>query len=71
MDYKTILSKIEQDLKIAPLQTGIHHGDEVYAAVMTDDFKKVCLALHKELKSPVMTLFARDEVKNNGRFLLY
>ena len=52
------------------LSTGGDYPDEVFIKVKPQDFKNVCLVLHKRLPSPVMLLFALDERKESGKFLI-
>ena len=46
------------------------YADEVVLNVEPPDFKNACLALHKILPSPVMMLFACDERKMRGNFVI-
>jgi Ni,Fe-hydrogenase III large subunit/Ni,Fe-hydrogenase III component G len=46
--------------------------DEIYLHVKPEDFKRLCLFLHKELHSPIMMLFADDERQAAGKgFVIY
>ena len=45
--------------------------NELYIEVKKEDFKNRCLALHKELNSPVMMMFAEDDRKENNDFKIY
>lgn len=54
-----------------PLAVEAPHGDEVYVTVDGADFNKVCLFLHRQLNSPVMTMFAVDDRKSGGHYGLY
>jgi len=47
-----------------------HNDRELYLDTGRDDFLKTCLALHKELGSPVRIFFAEDDPVN-GKFRLY
>ncbi|MEI6831848.1 MAG: NADH-quinone oxidoreductase subunit C [Candidatus Omnitrophota bacterium] len=46
------------------------YADEIALKVEPRDFKEACLILHKILPSPVMMLFARDERKERGSFVI-
>jgi len=46
------------------------YEDEVRLKVCPEDFKDICLILHKILPSPVLMLFACDERKIKGSFLI-
>ncbi|MDD3087913.1 MAG: NADH-quinone oxidoreductase subunit C [Candidatus Omnitrophica bacterium] len=46
------------------------YADEVVLKVESRDFKDTCLILHKILPSPVMMLFACDESKERGSFVI-
>ena len=52
------------------LSTGGDYPDEVFIKVKPQDFKNVCLVLHKRLPSPVMLLFALDERKTQDKFVV-
>ncbi|MCB4791157.1 MAG: NADH-quinone oxidoreductase subunit C [Elusimicrobia bacterium] len=71
MDYKAVLNKIVQEYKTSFLKIELCRQDEAYLTVTIQDFNKVCLALHKELRSCVMTFFAVDKTKESGSFHLY
>ena len=45
--------------------------DEVFLKVEPQDFKDICLTLHKILSSPVMMLFACDERKISESFVIH
>ena len=45
--------------------------DEVYIKIDSSGFNRVCLELHKKLRSPIMAYFAVDERKENGVFKIY
>ena len=45
--------------------------DEVYLKADSSDFGRICLELHKRLKSPIMSYFAIDERKDKGVFKIY
>ncbi len=70
MDYKKLFNDIEIKYKLKPLSLEEKNSDEVYARVSPEDFKPMCLALHKYLKSPVMSFFALDRRKEKGVFEL-
>ncbi len=67
--------EIIQDIKkrfpdLAPLEVLESYQDEITIKVKPETFFGVCLALHKILLSPVMALFALDERKNTGKFVI-
>ena len=46
------------------------YADEIYLKVSPQFFKDACLALHKAFSSPVEMLFASDELKDAGKFVV-
>ena len=70
MDHKKIFNDVEIKYKLKPLSIEENHADEVYARVSADQFKPMCLALHGYLRSPVMSFFALDRIKEKGIFEL-
>jgi len=53
-----------------PLSVRQSYADETELKVEVRDFKEVCCVLHKILPSPVMMLFASDERKESGNFII-
>ena len=68
MDYKKIFKDVELKYEQKPLRLEENGADEIYARVSPDNFKPMCLALHKYLKSPVMSFFALDRRKEKKVF---
>ncbi len=62
------IKKIIPDFKA--LSVCQSYADEVALKVEPRDFKDTCLTLHKILPSPVMMLFAYDECKERGSFVI-
>ncbi len=54
-----------------PLRVAKPFSDEVLVVVSPQDFKRICLHMHKTLRSPVMMLFATDERSDKNVFCLY
>jgi Ni,Fe-hydrogenase III large subunit/Ni,Fe-hydrogenase III component G len=71
MAYKDVLKGIEIKHNLPPFVIADERGDEIHVTVKLTDFSRVCRALHKELKSPVMMLFAVDERATHCRFGLF
>lgn len=71
MDCPEIVSGIK---KIFPdfsaLSVSQDYPDEARIKVERKDFKDACLALHKILSSPAMALFALDERRESGNFVI-
>ncbi|MFA5176572.1 MAG: NADH-quinone oxidoreductase subunit C [Candidatus Omnitrophota bacterium] len=66
-----IISSIKRELPgFEALSIGEAYPDELTIRVRPQDFKDICLILHKNLASPVMLLFALDEREESGKFLL-
>lgn len=70
MEYTQILKGIEQKTG-AELSVSCIRDDEVYIRVREDNFKNVCLALHKLSLSSVASLFALDRSEDKGVFEIY
>jgi len=70
MDYKIILKEINEKLGIE-YSLFLLRDDEIYLKVRLDDFKNICLALHKLLNVPIASLFALDARKEKGIFEIY
>lgn len=65
----TRIKKVLSDFN--PLSVRQSYADEVALKVQPRDFKDTCLSLHKILPSPVMLLFACDERKASGNFVIH
>ncbi len=65
----TRIKKVLPDFN--PLSIRQPYIDEIALKVQPRDFKDTCLALHKILPSPVMMLFACDERKERGIFVIH
>ena len=70
MDYKIILKEINEKLGIESSVLFLR-DDEIYLRVRLDDFKNICLALHKLLNAPIASLFAHDARKEKSIFEIY
>jgi Ni,Fe-hydrogenase III large subunit/Ni,Fe-hydrogenase III component G len=69
MDCSEIISGIKKEFAdFNPLSTSRPYSDEVVIKVNPSDFKNTCLILHKTLPSPVMALFALDELREKRSF---
>lgn len=67
-----IFSRIKERFPdLAILATTQNYSDEVCLEVKANDFKNVCLGLHKMLLSPVMMFFATDERQEASRFVVH
>lgn len=71
MSYQDIIREISDKEGIIPLKVISNNRDEVYIDASQEDFNKLCLWLHKRLKSPVMMFFATDERRESKAFILY
>ncbi|MEI8349529.1 MAG: NADH-quinone oxidoreductase subunit C [Candidatus Omnitrophota bacterium] len=71
MVYQDLLKGIGEICGIQLLDVSERYHDEVYVSVQKEDFKKACIALHKYLRSPVMTQFALDNRQEQKVFVLY
>jgi len=71
MDFRKIFDDIDKKYNLKPLRVEERYRDEVYVEVGLDNFKQMCLAMHKYLRSPVMSFFAVDERKKKGAFELF
>lgn len=66
-----VISGIKKKLPdFNPLAISENFPDEICIKVSPQAFKDTCLALHKSLPSPVMMLFALDERKQAGKFMI-
>jgi Ni,Fe-hydrogenase III large subunit/Ni,Fe-hydrogenase III component G len=68
VDLIELMSLLESKYGLRPLGIEELHGDEVYIKSVGGNFSDFCLALHKELSSTVMTMFAREM---NDTFRIY
>ncbi len=69
MDGSEIISAVKKVFpEFNPLSAALDYPDELRIKIQPQDFKAVCLELHKILSSPVMTLFAVDERKRKNVF---
>jgi len=71
MVEQTLLKNIAGLCMVQPLAVSEHYRDELYLHVQKEDFKKACIALHKHLRSPVMTQFVVDDRPETKNFILY
>lgn len=55
----------------APLSIEDKYPDETSIKVGPKDFRKICVSLHKILRSPVMMFFGLDEREKNGHFVIF
>ncbi len=70
MDVNGLIVKLRERYGIGGVEAASKHPDEVDFRVGAEGFGAACLALHKELNSPVMTYFAVDEKEPRGVFAL-
>ena len=63
MNYKDLIGDVKNIV--------FERKDEVYIKVDRSDFGRICLDLHKKLRSPVMSYFAVDERSAKGIFKIY
>lgn len=71
MDGAEIISTIKNKLQdFNPLSVSQKYPDEVFIKVAPQFFRETCLAVHKIISSPVMMLFASDERKEKGVFVI-
>ncbi len=71
MDGSEIISGIKTKLQdFNAISVSKNYSDEICIKVDPQVFKDTCLALHKILPSPVMMLFALDERKAMGKFVI-
>lgn len=61
MNCESLLKEIEKNYKVGITKTAELYPDEIYIDVSREHFSSMCMALHKGLNSPVMTLFAVEE----------
>lgn len=71
MNNPDIIKEIKEAHGICPIKVVADHPDELYIYAKNEDFKKLCLALHKYLNSPVMAMFALDERQRDKVFTIY
>lgn len=71
MGYQRIIDDLRKNVAVHPISAALVYADEVYIDIHQADFNKICLWLHKRLRSPVMTFFAVDERKTAQVFALY
>lgn len=70
MDVNGLIGKLRGRYGIGGVEAALEHPDELNFRVGAGEFGAACLALHKELDSPVMTYFAVDERGARGVFAL-
>lgn len=70
MEYKFILKDLldRHHMRMDDMKEA--YTDEVHIKAVPENFKSLCLGLHKELASPVMMLFAADERESRGVFVI-
>jgi len=69
MDCSEVISSIKKSLPdFTALSISQNYPDELSIKVSPQDFKNICLVLHKILPSPVMMLFAVDQRSFSGVF---
>ena len=61
MDSRDFLQKIKALHKISSPEIIFERADEVYIRVSREEFGRMCIALHEQLHSPVMSYFASDD----------
>jgi Ni,Fe-hydrogenase III large subunit/Ni,Fe-hydrogenase III component G len=71
MDYQHIIEDFRKNVAAYPISVNLVYPDEVYIGIHHSDFNKMCLWLHKLLRSPVAMFFAVDERKTTQAFALY
>ncbi|MCX5750965.1 MAG: NADH-quinone oxidoreductase subunit C [Candidatus Saganbacteria bacterium] len=60
MEYQTLLEKIQNKHPSILVGANENCDDEIYIKSTPEKFNELCLALHEELHSPVMSMFAQD-----------
>jgi len=71
MDSSKIISELKNKLSsFSALSVYEDYADEIRIKVSPQIFKGACLVLHKILPSPIMMLFAVDERKESGKFII-
>jgi len=71
MDNAEIISGIKNKLAdFNPLEVSQDYQDEISVKVDSKFFREVCLGLHKMFTSCVMMLFAVDERRERGKFVI-
>ncbi len=71
MDSPEIIIGIKNKLPdFSQISAGQNYPDEINIKVNPQIFKDTCLTLHKILSSPVMMLFALDERRDTGKFVI-
>ena len=68
MDSRGFLQKIKALHKINSPEIIFEREDEVYIRVSREEFGKMCIVLHEQLHSPVMSYFASDERRDKNVF---
>ena len=70
MDSKLIIKDILEKGNIRPDGIEERYTDELHITARSENFKNICLELHKALKTPVAALFASDERASKGVFVV-
>ena len=70
MDSKLIIKDILEKSGIRLGGIEERYADELHIKANAENFKSICLELHKELKTPVAALFAADERTARGVFVV-
>ena len=70
MDSKLIIKDILEKSSICPGSIAERYDDELHITATAENFKAICLELHKTLKKPVAMLFASDERVARGIFVV-
>ncbi|MDD4940221.1 MAG: NADH-quinone oxidoreductase subunit C [Candidatus Omnitrophica bacterium] len=71
MDHAELISDLRNKLPdFNAISISQDHPDELLIKVSPEIFRDTCAALHKILSSPVMMLFALDERKERGKFVI-
>lgn len=71
MDSSGFLQKIKALYKIDSPEIIFERDDEVYIRVPRAEFARMCLALHEQLPSPVMSYFASDQRRERNIFTVH
>ena len=70
MDSRDFLHKIKALHKMSSPEIIFERIDEVYIRVSREEFGKMCIVLHEQLHSPIMSYFAADERVDKKVFTL-
>lgn len=70
MDCKLIIKDILEKINVRSCSMEERYGDELHIKADRDNFKNICLELHKVLRSPVAMLYAADERASRGVFVV-